>query len=185
MFCNGRMLLQADKTAATAWGIEDDESIPAYHPQFNDFRGYAYLDADDAADLPWNTTKTALDTDHPVYRRVKQEMIAIARPVIDYFNKRKEENDALREAGNKEPGALQKMMDAAKVQPIDSITARKIFTIPTFIVKKKTSPVLQNIAFKRSSAKAERVKHNLGVRSWREVGEEVFDYYYNAECKDA
>jgi hypothetical protein len=71
VFCNGRMLLEADKSTATGWGVEDDESIPGHHSQFNDFRGYAYLDADDAADLPWNTTKTALDTDHPVYRRVK------------------------------------------------------------------------------------------------------------------
>jgi hypothetical protein len=185
VFCNGRMLLQADKTTATGWGVEDDESIPAYHPQFNDFRGYAYLDAADAADLPWNTTKTALDTDHPVYRRVKQEMIAIARPVIDYFNKRKEENDALREAGDEQMGKLQALLAAAKVTPIEDIKARKIFALPTVTVKRRTGPVLQRIAFERASSKAEQVRYNLGAGSWREVGEEVFDYYYNAECKDA
>jgi len=75
VFCNGRMLLEADKSSATGWGKEETGDLPAFHGQYNDFRGYAYLDADDAADLPWNTTKTALDTDHPVYRSVKPEMI--------------------------------------------------------------------------------------------------------------
>lgn len=186
VFCNGRMLLQADKTTATGWGVEDDESIPAYHPQFNDFRGFAYLDAADAADLPWNTTKTALDTDHPVYRRVKQEMIAIGRPVIDYFNKRKEENDALRAAGEEASGKLQSLLDHAKVSPIEDISPRRIFRVPTVTIRRpKPGPPTQKISFERDQKIAEAVRKALGVRSWRAVGEEVFDYYYNAELKDA
>ncbi|HXM15518.1 MAG TPA: ATP-binding protein [Candidatus Eremiobacteraceae bacterium] len=184
VFCNGRMLLEADKTTATGWGVEDDESIPAYHPQFNDFRGFAYLDAADAADLPWNTTKTALDTDHPVYRRVKQEMIAIARPVIDYFNKRKEENDALKQAGEEPKGRLQTLFEKSTVKAIDDISPRPVFKTPAPILRTKQSQKTQRITFERAVELAERVKDCLGVGSWTKVGEEVFDYYYNAECAD-
>lgn len=184
VFCNGRMLLEADKTAATAWGVEDDETIPAYHPQYNGFRGLAYLDADDAADLPWNTTKTALDTDHPVYRRVKQEMIAVARPVVNYFNKKKDENDALKQAGEEAKGKLQTLFDKADVAPLVDIKARAAFKMPAVTIKKKSGPATQRITFERPGKKAQKVKESLGVSSWREVGEEVFDYYYSAELGD-
>ncbi len=186
VFCNGRMLLEADKTTATGWGVEDDESIPAYHPQFNDFRGFAYLDADDAADLPWNTTKTALDTDHPVYRKVRQEMVLLARPVINYFNKRKEENDALKAAGEEGAGRLQTLFDDSKTKALDDITPRKVFSAPPpqKAPKGKAADSLQSISFKADRDKADAVKESLDVTSWTKVGEEVFNYYYNAECGD-
>ncbi len=182
VFCNGRMLLEADKTAATGWGTEDDETIPAYHPQFNDFRGFAYLDADDAADLPWNTTKTALDTDHPVYRRVRQEMVMLARPVIDYFNKRKEENDALKMVGEKGKGHLQSLFDDATMKPIEKVKTRAAFSAPRPRKPKKGKATRQSISFKAERTKADEVKESLDVGSWTKVGEEVFEYYYNAEC---
>ncbi|MGE0367194.1 MAG: ATP-binding protein [Phycisphaerales bacterium] len=186
VFCNGRMLLEADKTPATGWGVEDDEKIPAYHPQFNDFRGFAYLDAADAGDLPWNTTKTALDTDHPVYRRVKQEMIAIARPVIDYFNKRKEENDGLKQAGQDPKGRLQTLFDDSKVKPLEKLTYRAAFSVPKpgKIKKIKGGPALQKIKFEVDAKKAETAKEALGASSWTAVGEQVFDYYYSSECSN-
>lgn len=184
VFCNGRMLLEADKTVATGWGVEDNESMPAYHPQFNDFRGYAYLDADDAADLPWNTTKTALDTDHPVYRRVRQEMVALARPVINYFNKRKEENDALKAAGEEKAGVLQSLFDDAETKPLANIVTRTVFVSPKVAVVKSTGPQLQRIQFDADAMRAKVVKKRLGVSSWMAVGRDVFDYFYNAECAD-
>jgi hypothetical protein len=184
VFCNGRMLLEADKTTATGWGVEDDDTIPAYHPQYNGFRGFAYLEADDAGDLPWNTTKTALDTDHPVYRRVKQEMAAIARPVIDYFNKKKEENDALKDAGEEEKGRLQTLLDKSGVLPLDEIKPRTAFRPPAVSIKRHKVEGSQRIAFERPLAKAQAVKKSLGASSWHQVGEEVFDYYYNAELGD-
>lgn len=186
VFCNGRMLLEADKTTATGWGVEDDERIPAYHPQFNDFRGYAYLDADDAADLPWNTTKTALDTDHPVYRSVRQHMVALARPVIDYFNKRKEENDALKAAGEEGAGRLQSLFDDAKTKPLGALKTRAAFSAPPTpaTTPLRRGPELQRIQFDADARKAEEVKRHLRATSWMAVGREVFDYYYNAECGD-
>lgn len=181
VFCNGRMLLEADKTAATGWGIEESDTTPAFHGQYNGFRGFAYLDAEDAADLPWNTTKTALDTDHPVYRRVRQEIIAIARPVIDYFNKKKEENDALRVAGEEPKGKLQALFDDAEVRPLEKIKPRAVFATPKIVIRRTKAGEKQRITFERPLAKAQAVRESLKASSWTKVGEEVFDYYYNAE----
>lgn len=186
VFCNGRMLLESDKTPMTGWGTEEDQEMPAFHGQFNDFRGFAYLDADEAADLPWNTTKTALDIDHPVYRYVKQQMVLLARPVIDYFNQRKKENDALKESGGDGIGHLQSLFDDAKTKPLADIKTRSIFSAPPpkKIPKAKGADALQSISFKADRDKAEAVKESLEVTSWTKVGEEVFNYYFNAECGD-
>jgi hypothetical protein len=185
VFCNGRMLLQADKTSVTGWGVEDEESIPAYHPQYNGFRGLVYMDAEDAVDLPWNTTKTALDTDHPVYRRVRQEMIALARPVINYFNKKKEENDALKAAGEESVGKLQALFDEATVAPLDGISPRKVFTYPVVRQLKIVSErPLQKIVFQKPLDLAKVARRKMGVSTWQALGEQLFDYYYKAECEE-
>lgn len=186
VFCNGRMLLEANKEKETGWGVEDDESIPAYHPQFNDFRGYAYLDADDAADLPWNTTKTALDTDHPVYRRVRQEMVLLARPVIDFLNKRKQEVEARNKAGETEKGHLESLFAKANSKPLTAFKGNTVFSSPPAAKtpKSKASDSEQVITFRVERDKADAVKNSLEATSWAKVGEEVFNYYYNAECDD-
>jgi hypothetical protein len=177
VFCNGRMLLEADKSPTTGWGT----AIPDFHPQFYGFRGFAYLEADDAADLPWNTGKTQLDTDHPVYRSVKEQMNGIARPVFDFFNQMKVENDLQKEKGIDKPGRLQKLLDSATEVQADSIATRERFTFPIPALKRKDQST-QSITFSCDKGRADRVKANLRARSWSEVGEEVFDYYFRAEC---
>lgn len=186
VFCNGRMLLEADKSSATGWGKEESGDLPAFHGQYNDFRGYAYLDADDAADLPWNTTKTALDTDHPVYRTVKHEMIRLARPVITYFNKRKDEIEALKLAGDDSKGHLQSLFESAKAKPLTAFIGETVFTSPAPSKASRAVPKdsERTISFKVDRDRANIVKDSLGVSSWPKVGEEVFNYYYNAECGD-
>jgi hypothetical protein len=180
------MLLEADKTPATGWGETDSGSMPGFHPQFNDFRGFAYLEADDAADLPWNTTKTALDTDHPIYRRVRQEMVGLARPVIDFFNKVKQEQDSRRAVQDESPGPLERLLEKARLKPLEKVETRKIFVVPHLAAArpKPSGQKTQRIRFERPTAKAEEVKKALRAKTWQEVGEQVFDYYYNAECGD-
>lgn len=177
------MLLEADKTAATGWGREDEETIPAYHPQYNDFRGLVFLEANDAGDLPWNTAKTALDVDHRIYRRVQQEMKVIARPVIDFFNRRKEENDALRAAGES-AGKLQRLIDEAPLKPLMEVKSRTRFVAPKITLKKESLKNQQKIVFLCDKQKAIIVRDSLGVSKWADVGEEVFEYYFTAECSD-
>src|SRR5262245_22125025 len=79
-FCNGRLILEGDKSDVTGWNSDADNlSIPGFHPQYNNLRGFAYFDSDDPARLPWNTTKTGLNTDSAVYRATKLEMMKLMR----------------------------------------------------------------------------------------------------------
>jgi len=185
VFCNGRMLLEADKSSATGWDLSDEVKFPAFHGQYNGFRGYAYLVANDAGDLPWNTTKTALDADHPIYRAVRQEMILLARPVITFFNKMKKEQDDLRAVGNDGKGPIETLLDAAKATlPVGKGGTRSAFLIPQLPAKKLRAggPGMQSIAFKRPTDKALEVRRTIGANSWPETGELLFDYYFANEC---
>jgi hypothetical protein len=114
-------------------------------------------------------------------------MIAIARPVIKYFNERKNENDARAELGDETPGRLQLLSETADVTPIKDIKwPRSVFIVPKPAKPKKAKggPRLQKIRFSREEARAREVKKSLGAKNWVEVGEQVFEYYYSAECAD-
>src|SRR5438552_98205 len=87
LYCNGREILSADHSAITGWGEGADKVIPKFHNQYAMFRGYTYLESRDGRQLPWNTTKTGVEVESPLYRAVRQNMIALMRPIIDYLNK--------------------------------------------------------------------------------------------------
>jgi hypothetical protein len=93
VYCNGRSILEADQTITTGWGEGGERRIPKAHPQYNLFRGYVFFDSDDAELLPWNTTKTGIDNDSPVFQSARQQMLAMMRPVINTLNHLKKETE--------------------------------------------------------------------------------------------
>ena len=177
VFCNGRLLLEREKTPITGWGEKDGGKIPLYHQQYARFRGYVFFNSDYAELLPWNTTKTGVDTDSPIYQSVRLEMISIMRPIIDFLNELKEskgEND-------ERESPLEKIVSAAKpikIEEIDSFATK--FETPKY---KKTEKVADTvpIQYRAPKKQAETVKKSLGAKSWREVGEKTFEYYYKQE----
>jgi hypothetical protein len=83
IFCNGRMVLDADKTEKTGWGAE---SQPGFHVKFNHFLGYVYFRSKDLWKLPWTTTKDGVDRESPIYQVALSEMRVQSRPVLQFIN---------------------------------------------------------------------------------------------------
>ncbi|MCU1382547.1 MAG: hypothetical protein JWL71_1244 [Acidobacteria bacterium] len=172
VYCNGRLVLGHDQTQATGWGTG---SIPKYHNQYSQFRGFVFFDCDDASRLPWNTTKTGVDAESAIYRTVQREMVTVARPVINFLNDVDRETKA-------EPSAapLTKALKRAKLVTLAKIRPRELFVSP------RPKSVVKNVAkisYERPSEQVERAKKHLKVASLREVGERTFDYYYRFEIK--
>lgn len=183
VFCNGRLVLKADKTDATGWGRKTTTRIPGFHPQYNRFRGFAYFDSDDPARLPWDTTKTRVDEDSPVYRATLPKMKRLMRPVINFLNKLKEEREG--RADEEQEGPLEEILSEAPEVALDSTSTRKVFEPPKPKAKRKRSgPKMQRIQYDRPIDKVEQVKKALDVRSFKKAGEGTFDYFYEAECQD-
>lgn len=185
VFCNGRLILEGDKTSVTGWGDETDGiAIPGFHGQYNHLRGYAYFDADDPGKLPWNTTKTGLNTDSAIYRAAKIEMMKLMRPVVDFLNRLKSEKDQKNDTG--EAGPLELMIEGARTASLDNSRTREAFTLPQ--TKRTASalsgPTMQKIAYERPYSKVVKAKKKLNVTSYRAVGEATFDYFFKAEVEE-
>lgn len=180
LFCNSRLVLYADQSIETGW---DDASngLPKYHPDFAYCRGYVYFESEDASLLPWNTTKTGIDTDSSIYKAVKQEMIKLMRPVTKWLRSNLAEEK--KELG--EEGELHTAIASAKVIDIFEIfeeQASSEFIAPKFIKPDTTG--LVSIQYKVSRDKAEQAKKSLSVTSYSDVGRETFDYYYKWGIED-
>jgi hypothetical protein len=183
VFCNGRLILEGDKSETTGWGEKRETTIPAFHPQYNHFRGYAYFDCDDAGRLPWNSTKTGLNTDSSVYRAALEDMMRLMRPVIDFLNRLKEEKERTSDSGDQ--GPLEKMLATSHTTSIDKAASRPVFEMPPVKpVSVRTGPLLQRIQYDRPLAKVQAVMAKLRVRSFVKVGEKTFDYFYKAEVEE-
>jgi len=180
IFCNGRLVLGADQTLVTAWGEGEGRVIPHFHPQYNRFRGFAFLDSDDTSALPWNTTKTGVDTDSPPYKSVRVEMIKLMRPIIDFLNKLSSE----RKTQEDEDRVLQAAVAAAKPQEVARVQTRRIFKAPEVALPRVTPPELGRISYMKLIKEIELAKKKLKVSTRTQVGEKTFEYFYKRECEE-
>lgn len=182
VFCNGRLVLRGDKSELTGWKArEDDTTIAAFHGQYARLRGYAFFDCDDAGKLPWNTTKTSLDTESPVYRTTRPQMVLLMRPVLSFLNRVKEENER---TGEGEKGALETLIERSEEKPLAQVQTRDSFSTPKTVPPSDAAERMQAIKYEVSLAVAERVREHLHVRTFKKVGERTFQYYYDAEVHE-
>jgi len=175
--CNGRLILKGDKTTVTGWDVPfDGGKIPKAHYQFARFRGYVRFHSDLAALLPWNTTKSGLDTESPLYQSTKLEMVVAMRQVIDFLNKLDAEIDAGEDF-------LMTAIKAANPVKIAEIPEQQVFVFPT---PKASRPMPKTnwIRYNKPAEEIERVKDLMGVTTTKEVGEGTFDYYLSMEGGD-
>ncbi len=178
LFCNDRLLLVADRTPLTGWG----NPAAAYHPQYRSFRGFVYLSADDASLLPWNTTKTAVDRDSPVFRVVQSEMKTVLVAVQAVINRAKQVRSRLEDEEPK-PDILA-ALDETPDKPIDSLTTSStMVTPPPPPAKPKTpsTPKVQRVQYTVDPDKFNEVAEALDASSGSEVGRLTFDYFYEQE----
>lgn len=182
VFCNGRMLLEREKTKITGWGEKEGQKIPQYHQQFAMFRGYVFFESDNAELLPWNTTKTGVDVDSPIYQSVRLEMINLWRPIMDFLNVLKESKESKDKDDEKE-SPLEKIVTSAKTYKLEDIENESFtntFEAPKFKEKEKNAETVL-IKYNALKKQADIVKKSLGAKSWGEVGEKTFEYYLKTE----
>ncbi|RWQ57712.1 MAG: hypothetical protein EOS82_01670 [Mesorhizobium sp.] len=171
--CNGRVILAADRTEETGWGraTPDNRDVPKFHNQFARFRGIIYFDCTSAELLPWNTTKTGVDADSPLWQRALEKMITSTRTVIDFLN------DLDSEASDQgSAGPLAKALASATPTQADRVTQKAIFKAPD--KERFSGPVMKRIAYSRPEAQLNSLMAALGLNTAKAVGEQTFDTVY-------
>jgi hypothetical protein len=83
ILCNGRVIVFADKSPLTEWGIG---GFPAFVSKHRGFIGIVLLFSKDPEKLPWTTTKRGLNRDSHLYQMIREDMRRQARPVLDFLN---------------------------------------------------------------------------------------------------
>jgi hypothetical protein len=81
--CNGRVVLTADKSQISGWGMD---SMPTFQPKHRSFIGVVFFESENPLHLPWTTTKRDLNRESAVYLRARNKMLTAARPVIKFIN---------------------------------------------------------------------------------------------------
>ena len=177
VFCNGRMILAADQSRTTGWERGDgdeDVLLPKFHGQFARFRGYVFLDAEDASLLPWNTTKTGVDVDTEVWRNTYGEMRRAMRPVIDFLNKVDSEKDA-----GPDDRPLTKALAQAPQLALRSVSRVGPFAFPT-LRRGPPPPPWTSVQFSRLKSQVDELKSAYDAGSNSELGGILFDEAYDS-----
>ena len=172
--CNGRVVLEADRSQVTGWGLVEDAAnrpiVPSFHNQFARFRGLVFFDSADSARVPWNTTKTSVDQDSPIWQATFQVMMEMMRPVIDFLN----ELDADIDEHSRNESPLLKFVNKSQPAKPDSFTQASNFRAPKR-TSFSTGPKTVKIQYSRRVDDVEFLEEELGLSSARAVGERTFD----------
>lgn len=75
IYCNNREVLSSDKSSLTTWKDDKDTTGIKYHNDFASFRGFVFFTSSYPERLPWNTSKTGIDSSSPIYREAHQHMV--------------------------------------------------------------------------------------------------------------
>ena len=172
--CNGRVVLEADRTPVTGWGIMEEANnrvlVPSFHNQFARFRGLVFFDSEDSSQVPWNTTKTSVDQDNRYWRQTFDRMIEMMRPAISFLN----ELDADIDEHTREESPLNQFVTRSSTISPDKLQVAAAFQAPARdrFVK---GPKMVTIQYSRPIDDVAILQDAFGVYSAKAVGEATFD----------
>ena len=178
IYCNNRLVLEADQTNITNWGISP---IPQWHINHVMFRGLLFLDSTETLDLPLTTTKKGIDATSEIYKKILPLMKMAMISVLDFLKKIPLLDDPngyrlmLCETCNKVSANELKYYDFKE-------HAEKIFTAPELNIDAISQRHGQvRIAFDADKKIANNAKNHADAKSYKELGKIVFDYYIHME----
>jgi hypothetical protein len=174
VLCNGRTIVNADKTELTGWGSGSAE----FHSKYRGFIGIALFVSSNPLLLPWTTRKRDLNREAPVFQVARNRMKGLARPVLTFLNSFYS-NDLEEEPVGR---AI-----AEAVKPTDYRIALKKSHIGSFSVRQRNlRKDAVKVRFEAKLKEIDRVRKRLQepAMSYSDIGRHTFDYFLNVECVD-
>lgn len=178
VYCNGRLIVFADKTSLTGWG---EDGVRSYHPSLAFFRGFVFFESKDPEKLPWNTTKTNVDTSSLFYIFAKAKMREAAQQIIKTCNKIIDDDENCSTSNDDAKIFSAMNLVSLETSEIDKLTKKAnnfSLVVPEISHKEPHS----NITFAKPTREIDLLKKQMGVTTNKEVGEKAFEYYYRKEC---
>lgn len=180
--CNGRVILSADRTEETGWNSiqRDEDGIPKYHNDYARFRGVVFFECRSSGELPWNTTKTGIDSSSAIWQVVFLRLRNHTRTVIDFLKKLS--ND-VEEHGGKHYSPLHLALENnTRSYEVEKLTNPTSFSWDE--MTKTPGPRYIGIQYSKQEEMIEELKTALGVSSAKAVGEATFDMIYKQQVEN-
>lgn len=172
VLCNGRVVVSADKTSLTGWGVYN----PAFHSKYRGFVGIAFFFSPNPTLLPWTTTKRGLNLESQAYQLVRNEMMTISRLVLSFLN---EMYPSEPEEGIEERDMVDKLTPAhvhevVTRQPTEFKTRPKLARQPRILTKVQYSVPIADL---------ERIRKRFNRPGWSaaDIGRHTFEYFLRME----
>ena len=189
IFCNDRLILAAEQTSVTGWtgGGRRVQGGPEYHGQYERFRGFVFFESQNPSYFPWNTAKTGLNPEHPLYLNVKSKMIDMMKDVIAFLNNLKGEKDGQGRGKNLPLSQTEKKLETAKSFSLRDVAVKTLketkFSAPETIKPNKVIPQSNVVVinYEVDTEQFNTVSTLLNTTDPKEVGLKTFIYYLNNE----
>ena len=186
VYCNGRLVLKADRTALTGWDMGDlgGPDTPAWHPQYARFRGFVFFTSDFPGALPWTTTKTEIDEFSDVYRNALLKMRSVIRGFANYTNELSLERERFEDGDGKTPQRIKNALERAHLAVAGDVPIGK-FQVPkrdrSTVPTAPAGPRMTNMQFRVETSRVDELKKALGLNTNRQVGETAFERLHDEE----
>lgn len=181
IYCNDRLVLEADQTEITGWGTP---SIPKWHIDYVMFRGVVFFDSPETINLPLTTTKKGIDATSEIYKSVIPFMKEALQNVIPFLKTvtklGNEANDYRKMLGEKE----------SKISVVEMKTYAYSHKVRDFIEPEVDLDIIAQkketirIAYDVNKKIGNKAKNHSKSKSFKELGELTFDYYMRMEELD-
>lgn len=181
IYCNDRLVMEADKSEITGWGTS---GIPKWHIDHVMFRGIVFLDSEETINLPLTTTKKGIDATSDIYKTVFVYMREAMLNIIPFFKQ-------VTKLGNEANEYRELLVETeTKISVVDMKKPELVLAPRKFIAPEIDQDI---IAVKRDSVRiAYDVKKDLAniarthskSKSLKELGETTFEYYFKMENLD-
>jgi hypothetical protein len=173
VFCNGRVVVFADRGELTGWGINS----PQYVSKYSGFVGLAFFFADDPAMLPWTTTKRGLNRESQPYLLARNRMGVLAKPVLGFLSSMYPSGDP----EEPEERAIAQGVKAATISAAISGSGTIFKVLRTLTPSPASSTTTINYKVKRRDL--DIVKKYID-KEWSasKIGHHTFQYFLEREC---
>lgn len=172
VFCNGRVVVFADKTDLTGWGVNSAQFVSKYRG----FVGLVFFFSKNPEALPWTTTKRGLNRESHAYQLAKNRMAVLARPVIAFLNNMY--------AGEVEEPTERVVANTLRASTLSKIieTSGRVFQAQTVPPRARAS--FTSIQYKVRCEDLDKAKKALRKPAWSasRVGQLTFEYFLDHEC---
>jgi hypothetical protein len=169
IFCNGRMILEGDKTPNTGWG---NGLLRKFHASTNRFVGFVYFKSDDVSLLPWTTTKNGVNFESAIYQYALAQMVTIAQPIVGFLTKKYNEDKSMKSVDD----LLEKATDVS----ISDIKEKESFFNADIVTSSEKSGEIFYTVPIADIKRIKEVMQNENISNL-EIGKRTFYYFLDHE----